>query len=59
MGKLSDFGMPECLDPVAIYRQLSLAVGGLRMLKSLPGMLVPGFVFLLSVLLSRTVRMGG
>jgi hypothetical protein len=29
------------------------------MLKSLPGMLVPGFVFLLSVLLSRTVRMGG
>jgi hypothetical protein len=57
--EFGDFAMSEWLNAVPIHRHLSLPVSGLRMLKSLPGMLMPGFMFLFPVLLGRTVGMGG
>jgi hypothetical protein len=57
MRECGDFGVPECGDAVPHRGRLCVSVGLLGVLKRLPGMLVPGKVILVGMLLGNPMCM--
>ena len=57
MRQFSDFAMSKSRYAVPIHRRLRVPVRGLRVLKSLPRIFMPGFVLLLSMPAGGTMRM--
>jgi hypothetical protein len=59
VGQGGDVTVPECHDAMPNGYRLSRVMGVLEVLQRMPRSLVPGQVFLLSLMLSHTVDMCG